>query len=196
MSKELKKMENQQKANEQLNQLSNALKSIDKMIEEFYADAKDRLMNNDEVGFELIANSIFYFQDIQKVLQTVKVQFQTYVKTAQFMDTIEGIRPVLKQTAAMMNSYPSFSKNNKDFMKFKKGLMRGQLNMKAMTSMMTTINPAMDTMRSKEEFGALKERLMLGSSRPMMDVNTNADANTASSRVAQNEDFFNAINRD
>ena len=198
INKEMKKLENQQKAQEQLNTLSATLKSIEKMIDEFAEDARNCLINNDQAGYELIANSIYYFMDIQKVVQTVKVQFQTYFKTAQFMDTIEGLRPVLKNTAQLMNSMPSLEKNNRDFMKFRKSLMRGQLNMKAMTSMMTNINPAAQTTRSREELDALKERLLLGANRPLTGLNVDVAANTATSentsRIAANEDFFSAIN--
>lgn len=194
----MKKLENQQKAQEQLNTLAATLKSIEKMIDEFAEDARNCLINNDQAGYELIANSIYYFMDIQKVVQTVKVQFQTYIKTAQFMDTIEGLRPVLKNTAQLMNSMPSLEKNNRDFMKFRKSLMRGQLNMKAMTSMMTNINPAAQTTRSREELDALKERLLLGANRPLTGLNVDVAANTATSentsRIAANEDFFSAIN--
>ena len=194
----MKKLENQQKAQEQLNTLSATLKSIEKMIDEFAEDARNCLINNDQAGYELIANSIYYFMDIQKVVQTVKVQFQTYIKTAQFMDTIEGLRPVLKNTAQLMNSMPSLEKNNRDFMKFRKSLMRGQLNMRAMTSMMTNINPATQTSRSREELDALKERLLLGANRPLTGLNVDVAANTATSentsRIAANEDFFSAIN--
>jgi hypothetical protein len=192
VKKEMKKMQAQQEAQEQLNQLIGTEKSIDKMIEEFYNDARDRLMDNDEAGFELIANSIFYFQDIKKVVQTIRVQFQTYTKTAQFMDTIDGIRPVLRKAADMMNSMPSMNQNNKDFMRFKKGLMKGQLNMRAMSSMMTSVNPATTTSRSKEEFEALKERLVMPSGTA---ARTNPATNNASV-TAQNEDFFAAINGD
>ena len=198
INKEMKKLENQQKAQEQLNTLAATLKSIEKMIDEFAEDARNCLINNEQAGYELIANSIFYFMDIQKVVQTVKVQFQTYIKTAQFMDTIEGLRPVLKNTAQLMNSMPSLEKNNRDFMKFRKSLMRGQLNMKAMTSMMTNINPAAQTTRSREELDALKERLLLGANRPLTGLNVDVAANTATSentsRIAANEDFFSAIN--
>ena len=198
INKEMKKLENQQKAQEQLNTLAATLKSIEKMIDEFAEDARNCLINNDQAGYELIANSIYYFMDIQKVVQTVKVQFQTYIKTAQFMDTIEGLRPVLKNTAQLMNSMPSLEKNNRDFMKFRKSLMRGQLNMKAMTSMMTNINPAAQTTRSREELDALKERLLLGANRPLTGLNVDVAANTATSeitsRIAANEDFFSAIN--
>lgn len=198
INKEMKKLENQQKAQEQLNTLAATLKSIEKMIDEFAEDARNCLINNDQAGYELIANSIYYFMDIQKVVQTVKVQFQTYIKTAQFMDTIEGLRPVLKNTAQLMNSMPSLEKNNRDFMKFRKSLMRGQLNMKAMTSMMTNINPAAQTTRSREELDALKERLLLGANRPLTGLNVDTAAATATaentSRIAANEDFFSAIN--
>ncbi|MBR2903042.1 MAG: hypothetical protein IKC37_00160, partial [Clostridia bacterium] len=90
VNKEMKKLENQQKAQDQLNQLTATLKSIDKIIEEFTDDARACLMNNDEAGYELLANSIYYFMDIQKMIQTIKVQFHTYIKTAQLYDTIEG----------------------------------------------------------------------------------------------------------
>lgn len=184
--KELKRMETTNKANEQLAQLSDALKTIDKMIDEFYTDAKNYLLMNDESGFELIANSIFYFQDIRKIIQTIKVQFQAYTKTAEFMNTIEGIRPVLKQIAKNMNSFPSISKNNKDFAKFKKSLLRGQLNMKAMSSMMKSINPAVQNVRSKDELDALKERLLV-------DQNSNININTG--KISENQDFFDKINK-
>ena len=195
IKKEMKKMEAQQEAQEQLNELLNTEKSIDKMIDEFYSDAKERLMDNDEAGFELIANSVFYFQDIKKVVQTIRVQFQTYVKTAQFMDTIDGIRPVLRKAADMMNSMPSMNQNNKDFMKLKKGLMKGQLNMKAMSSMMTSINPATVTNRSKSEFDALKEHLIMGSS-AARNTNMAGMGQTQAPATSANEDFFAAINGD
>ena len=193
--KEMKKMEAQQEAQERLNELLLTEKSIDKMIEEFYADAKERLLDNDEAGFELIANSVFYFQDIKKVVQTIRVQFQTYVKTAQFMDTIDGIRPVLRRAADMMNSMTSMNQNNKDFMKLKKGLMRGQLNMKAMSSMMTSINPATVTSRSKSEFDALREHLLMGKGNTSVGLNTTT-AGVARPQGTANEDFFSAINGD
>jgi hypothetical protein len=198
-NKEMKKMQAQQEAQDQLNELLNTEKSIDKMINEFFNDAKERLMDNDEAGFELIANSIFYFQDIKKVVQTIRVQFQTYTKTAQFMDTIDGIRPVLRKAADMMNSMPSMNKNNKDFMRFKRGLMKGQLNMKAMSSMMTSVNPATTTSRSKEEFDALKERLLMPAG-GAMNVGANVAAaaapQAAASNAGKNDDFFAAINDD
>lgn len=185
--KELKRMENRNKANEQLNELTSALKSVDKVIEDLINDASDQLINNNDSGFELIANSVFYFQDVRNVIQSVKTQFQTYIKTAEVMDTIEGIRPVLKNIANNMNSYPSMNKNNKDFMKFKKSLLRGQLNMKAMTSMMTSINPAVSTTRSKEELDSLKERILV--SKGMAP-----EVNTSKTKISENDDFFNAIN--
>lgn len=213
-NKEMKKLENQQKAQEQLNQLNGAIKDIDKMISDFYKEAQEYLMNNNEVGFELLANNILYFTDVRNMIDTVRIQFQTYVKTAQFMDTIEGIRPILKNTANMMANMPSYNKNNKDFAKFRKGLMRGQVNMKAMASMCSTINPAAQTTRTREEMDALRERVLMGgnTATPGMtmgmttgmgmgatvtapaapQVNTNNVPET--SRISQNEDFFNAIN--
>lgn len=189
VKKEMKRMQAQHEAQEQLNELLSTEKSIDKMINEFFSDAKERLMENDEAGFELVANSIFYFQDIRKVVQTIRVQVQTYTKTAQFMNTIEGLRPILRKTADMMNSMPSMSKNNKDLIKFKRALMKGQLNMKMMSAMMTSVNPATSTVRSKEEFEALKERLLLPAGASM--------TNRAQAGVTvENEDFFAAINGD
>lgn len=193
VKKEMKKMEAQQQAQEQLNELISTEKSIDKMVDEFCRDAKERLMDNDEVGFELLANTIFYFQDIKKVVQTIRVQFQTYVKTAQFMDTINGIRPILRRAADMMNSMPSMSKNSKDLMKFKKGLMKGQLNMKAMSSMMTSVNPATSATRSKEELDALKERLLMPAGG---GVATTTIKTTPAGKDSKNDDFFAAINVD
>lgn len=200
--KEMKKLENQQKAQEQLSQLTNAVKEIDKMISEFDAEAKTHLLNNNEVGFELLANNIFYFTDVRNMIDTVRIQFNTYIKTAQFMDTIEGIRPILKSTANMMASMPSYNKNNKDFIKFRKSLMRGQVNMKAMANMCSNLNPAAQSSRSKEEMDALKERVLMGTNlqSSMASVNTTPVQQpvlnnvSETSRISQNEDFFNAIN--
>ncbi len=190
VNKEMKKMQAQQEAQEQLTALISTEKGIDKMIDEFSNDAKERLLDNDEAGYELLANTIFYFMDIKKVIQTIRVQYQTYVKTAQFMDTINGIRPILRKAADMMSAMPSMSRNSKDLMKFKKGLMKGQLNMKAMSSMMTSVNPATATTRSREELDSLKERLLL-------TTNGGAAKNVQpASQTEANEDFFAAINSD
>lgn len=190
VNKEMKKMQAQQDAQEQLNALISTEKGIDKMIDEFSNDAKERLLDNDEAGYELLANTIFYFMDIKKVIQTIRVQYQTYVKTAQFMDTINGIRPILRKAADMMSSMPSMSRNSKDLIKFKKGLMKGQLNMKAMSSMMTSVNPATATTRSKEELDSLKERLLLTES------GAAAKNVQPASQTEANDDFFAAINND
>lgn len=189
VKKEMKKMEARQEAQNQLNELISTEKSIDKMIDEFYTDARERLLENDETGFELIANSIFYFQDIKKIVQTIRVQFQTYVKTAQFIDTIGGIRPVLRKAAEIMDSMPSISRNNKDMMKFKKGLMKGQLNIKSLSSMMNAVNPATASTRSKEEMDVLKERLLV-------DIGANNAQRNNQKKSGDNEDFFAAINQD
>ena len=189
VKKEMKKMEAQQEAQNQLNELISTEKSIDKMIDGFYTDARERLLENDETGFELIANSIFYFQDIKKIVQTIRVQFQTYVKTAQFIDTIGGIRPVLRKAAEIMDSMPSIRRNNKDMMKFKKGLMKGQLNIKSLSSMMNAVNPATASTRSKEEMDALKERLLV-------DIGANNAQRNNQKKSGDNEDFFAAINQD
>lgn len=153
------------------------------MIDEFYTDARERLLENDETGFELIANSIFYFQDIKKIVQTIRVQFQTYVKTAQFISTTGGIRPVLRKAAEIMDSMPSISRNNKDMMKFKKGLMKGQLNIKSLSSMMNAVNPATASTRSKEEMDALKERLLV-------DIGANNAQRNNQKKSGDNEDFL------
>ena len=189
VKKEMKRMEARQEAQNQLNGLISTEKSIDKMIDEFYTDARERLLENDETGFELIANSIFYFQDIKKIVQTIRVQFQTYVKTAQFIDTIGGIRPVLRKAAEIMDSMPSISRNNKDMMKFKKGLTKGQLNIKSLSSMMNAVNPATASTRSKEEMDALKERLLV-------DIGANNAQRNNQKKSGDNEDFFAAINQD
>lgn len=189
VKKEMKRMEARQEAQNQLNELISTEKSIDKMIDEFYTDARERLLENDETGFELIANSIFYFQDIKKIVQTIRVQFQTYVKTAQFIDTIGGIRPVLRKAAEIMDSMPGISRNNKDMMKFKKGLMKGQLNIKSLSSMMNAVNPATASTRSKEEMDALKERLLV-------DIGANNAQRNNQKKSGDNEDFFAAINQD
>ena len=65
---ELKRIENRNKANEQLGELINALKNVDKSIEDLKRDAEEQLLNDNEAGFELVASSIFYFQDVRNVI--------------------------------------------------------------------------------------------------------------------------------
>ncbi len=187
IKKEMRRIENQQNANRSLAELNNTVKSIDALINDFYKDAKNELLNNNEEGFELIANSIFYFQDIRKMVETIRIQYQTYVKTATLMESVEGIRPILKNTAKTMNSMPSFAKNSKDFAKFRKSLLKGQLNMQAISSMMGSVNPAISTTKSKEDFAALRQRLM---------TDTDSNINVQNTKLENNDDFFDAINKD
>jgi len=184
VKKEMKRIENRNKANEQLKLLVQSIKEIDNTIASLYDNAKEQLLDNNEEGFEIAANPILYFQDLRHVINTIKIHYQTYIKTAEFMDIIEGIRPVLKNFAKSMNSYPSLSKNNKDFAKFKKSLIKGQLNMKAMGTMLGNLSPA-NTTRSKEEYAALKEKIML----------ENGITGIKTSKVSENKDFFDEINK-
>lgn len=186
--KELKRMENRNKANEQFAQLNTVLNNLTKTIDKFYKNAKEAYLNNNEVGFELNASSLFYFQDIRDIVQNITSHFQVFITTAECMDTIEGIRPVLKRIANQMNSYPSINKNNKDFMKFRKGLLRGQLNMKAMSQMMSSLNSATSIPRTEENFASLKERISIETGKKDFGVSTG--------RISENEDFFAVVNKD
>lgn len=188
--KELKRLENENKAKKSLADLNSTLTSINRMIEEFKNDAREQLLENNEEGFELIANSIFYFQDVKRMITSVKIQYQTYLKTSQVMNSIEGLRPVLKRTAKEMEKLPSFARNRKDFRKFQKGLLKGQLNMQAMSSMISTINPAASTTRSSSDLSALKESLLVGTN---LDLGTSTA--TAPVTKTENDDFFDAINK-
>lgn len=188
--KELKRLENENKAKKSLADLNSTLTSINRMIEEFKNDAREQLLENNEEGFELIANSIFYFQDVKRMITSVKIQYQTYLKTSQVMNSIEGLRPVLKRTAKEMEKLPSFARNRKDFRKFQRGLLKGQLNMQAMSSMISTINPAASTTRSSSDLSALKESLLVGTN---LDLGTSTS--TAPVTKTENDDFFDAINK-
>ena len=188
--KELKRLENENKAKKSLADLNSTLTSINRMIEEFKNDAREQLLENNEEGFELIANSIFYFQDVKRMITSVKIQYQTYLKTSQVMNSIEGLRPVLKRTAKEMEKLPSFARNRKDFRKFQKGLLKGQLNMQAMSSMISTINPAASTTRSSSDLSALKESLLVGTN---LDLGTSTS--TAPLTKTENDYFFDAINQ-
>lgn len=188
VNKEIKKIESKEKATNQLKELTGVYNDIEKTISKYYVKAKEVLLRNDEESFEIIANSIFYYQDVQRVLQIVMVRFETYLISFDTMYAINGIRSVLKSTAKMMTSFPSISANNKDFKKFKRAMLRGQLNMKAMTSMMREMNPGESSPRSNEELSALKERILMGENKAL-----NVDTN---SRIKDNEDFFQAINKE
>ena len=89
-----------------------------------------------------------------------------------------------------MEKLPSFARNRKDFRKFQKGLLKGQLNMQAMSSMISTINPAASTTRSSSDLSALKESLLVGTN---LDLGTSTS--TAPVTKTENDDFFDAINK-
>ena len=122
-------------------------------------------------------------------MQTIRVQFQTYVKTAQFIDTIGGIRPVLRKAAEIMDSMPSISRNNKDMMKFKKGLMKGQLNI--------TIFIFDDECRqSRNGFDAEQRRDGCFERAAAVDIGANNAQRNNQKKSGDNEDFCAAINQD
>lgn len=188
--KELKRLENKQKEQETLNDLITQETEINNLVDEFTVDAKNELLENNEEGFELIASSIYYFLELKRVIHSVRVQFQTYIKTTNCMQSLNSVKNALKLASKTLESLPSLKANQKDFAKFKRSLMKGQLNMKAITGMMSSINPALNTARTKEEYNALKEKILINEKvSSISDLNTNSKE-----KFNQNKDFYDKIN--
>ena len=122
-------------------------------------------------------------------LENIKCQFENYLIQVEVASTFVGLKDVLSKTAKMMDSMPSLKKNNKDFMKFKKSLMKGQLSMDSINSMMSNMDPSVDSEMTEDEINALKDEILMTSGAANVNVSTSTNNNTESN----NSDFFSEL---
>lgn len=178
--------EQQQQTEEQISQLIEMENEITDTIEEFKKDAEESLMNDDNDSFEMIAETILYFQDFGTMVKNIRVQFQTTTKTASAMKKLDNIRPILRKTADMLNSLPNINQNNKDFVALQNALNRGKFSTTQLKKMMASASPATQSKNRKADVEAIRESLLM--SNPSIGIKQ------ASNTSDVNKSFFDTIN--
>ena len=190
IKRKMKMAEDRQRANEIIKQFDQVITKLDNGTAKCREKAKEALVKrNDMKSFKLFARSMKYYQNIKTNIETVKCQFENYLIQVEVADTFVGLKSVLAKTAKMMDSMPSLAKNNKDFMKFKKSLMKGQLSMDSINSMMSNMDPSVDSEMTEEEINSLKDEILMTSG--AANVNVNTSTNQAEDK--NNSDFFSEL---
>ncbi|MBQ8142931.1 MAG: hypothetical protein IJ194_07245 [Bacilli bacterium] len=192
---ELRRQEQLARDRQEKNQLINQFNQIDNKLENAIGQcktkAKDALLkHNDVEGFKMFAKSMKYYQGLRFNITKIRNQFENFWIQAEIASTFIGLKGVLKKTANMMDSMPSLKRNSKDFLKFKRSLLKGQISMDSINNMMADLDPSTDTSMSEEEFDSLKKEFLLSSNMATGSNTLNAnDTNT----VSANDDFFAEI---
>ena len=120
-------------------------------------------------------------------------KFENYLIQVEVASTFVGLKSVLASTAKMMDSMPSLKKNNKDFMKFKKSIMKGQLSMESINDMMGNLDPSLDSEMTEDELNSLKDEILMTSGAANVSINTKEDTDT-NKNSQTNDDFFSELN--
>jgi len=111
----------------------------------------------------MFGRSMKYYQNMKNSIEAIKCQFENYLIQVEVANTFVGLKDVLGKTAKMMDSMPSLQKNNRDFMKFKKSVMKGQLSMDSINSMMSNLDPSADSELTPAELDSLKDEILMTS---------------------------------
>jgi hypothetical protein len=194
MKRRLKMAEDKQKANEIIKQFDRVLTNLDNGIAKCRDKAKEALIKrNDLNSFKTFARSMKYYRGIKTNIETIKCQFENYLIQVEVASTFVGLKSVLASTAKMMDSMPSLKKNNKDFMKFKKSIMKGQLSMESINDMMGNLDPSLDSEMTEDELNSLKDEILMTSGAANVSVNTNTDGEE-NKKSQSNDDFFSELN--
>lgn len=190
IKRKMKMAEDRQRANEIIKQFDLVITKLDNGTAKCREKAKEALVKrNDMNSFKLFARSMKYYQNMKTNIETVKCQFENYLIQVEVADTFVGLKSVLAKTAKMMDSMPSLTKNNKDFMKFKKSLMKGQLSMDSINSMMSNMDPSTDSEMTEDEINSLKDEILMTSGAANVNVNTS----TSQAEEKNNSDFFSEL---
>ena len=193
IKRRMKMAEDKQRANEIVKQFDQVINKLDSGTSKCRDKAREALLKrNDMNSFKLFARSMKYYQNMKTNIETVKCQFENYLIQVEVASTFVGLKDVLAKTAKMMDSMPSLKKNNKDFMKFKKSLMKGQLSMDSINSMMTNMDPSVDSEMTEDEIKALKDEILMTSGEANVKVNENTSENT-NTNTSSNSDFFSEL---
>ena len=83
--------------------------------------------------------------------------------------------------------------NNKDFMKFKRSIMKGQLSMDSINSMMSNLDPSADAEMTPDEINALKDEILMSTGAATSKIGT-PDTNTATgASKSASDDIFSEL---
>ncbi len=156
----LKMMEDRQKANSCIRELNQIEKTLENGTARARVKAKECLLRNDENNFRLFARTIKYYTNLEANIESIRCQFENYLIQAEMASTFIGLKSVLGKTAKMMDLMPSLKKNNKDFQKFRRSLLKGQISMESFSGMMSDLDPSNDSELTKDELDALSVDLL------------------------------------
>jgi len=192
IKRRMKMMEEKAQAKEIIKQFDSVITNLDNGIAKCREKAKEALINrNDMNSFKMFGRSLKYYNNMKTSIETIKCQFENYLIQVEVANTFVGLKDVLGKTAKMMDSMPSLQKNNRDFMKFKKSILKGQLSMDSINSMMGNLDPSADTEMTPDEIQSLKDDILMSSGAATTkigatDTNTGKAADTSS-------DFFGEL---
>ncbi|MBE6135152.1 MAG: hypothetical protein E7179_03990 [Erysipelotrichaceae bacterium] len=190
IKRRMKMMEEKQQAKDIIKQFDSVIVNLDNGIAKCREKAKEALVKrNDMAGFKMFGRSMKYYQNMKNSIEAIKCQFENYLIQVEVANTFVGLKDVLGKTAKMMDSMPSLQKNNRDFMKFKKSIMKGQLSMDSINSMMSNLDPSADSELTPAELDSLKDEILMtsGASQTTIGATEGDKASQASG------DFFSEL---
>ena len=190
IKRRMKMMEEKQQAKDIIKQFDSVIINLDNGIAKCREKAKEALVKrNDMAGFKMFGRSMKYYQNMKNSIEAIKCQFENYLIQVEVANTFVGLKDVLGKTAKMMDSMPSLQKNNRDFMKFKKSIMKGQLSMDSINSMMSNLDPSADSELTPAELDSLKDEILMtsGASQTTIGATEGDKASQASG------DFFSEL---
>ncbi len=192
IKRRMKMMEEKAQAKEIIKQFDSVINNLDNGIAKCREKAKDALVNrNDMNSFRMFGRSMKYYNNMKTSIEIVKAQFENYLIQVEVANTFVGLKDVLGKTAKMMDSMPSLQKNNKDFMKFKKSIMKGQICMDSINSMMANLDPSADAEMTPDEIESLKDEILMQSGASKSKIGaTDTDTSKASE---SSSDFFSEL---
>ena len=194
IKRRMKMMEEKQQAKDIVKQFDSVIANLDNGIEKCREKAKEALVQrNDMNGFRLFARSMKYYQNMKNSIESIKCQFENYLIQVEVANTFVGLKDVLGKTAKMMDSMPSLQKNNRDFMKFKKSVMKGQLSMDSITNMMQNLDPSSDSEMSNSELDALKDEILMSSGAATTKISAPDTKKEGDSATQIGGDFFSEL---
>ena len=197
IKRRMKMMEEKQQAKDIIKQFDSVILNLDNGITKCREKAKEALVQrNDMNGFRMFARSMKYYQNMKNNIEQIKCQFENYLIQVEVANTFVGLKDVLGKTAKMMDGMPSLKQNNKDFMKFKKSIMKGQLSMDSINNMMSNLDPSADNELSNDELNSLKDEILLSTGAATTQIQApimNTDKGTDSASQT-GSDFFAELN--
>ncbi len=186
------KLEQQkQNARTQIRELDKIIGRLDEGMTTCATKVREAVNRGDTTTAHMFANSWKFNQNRKVFLERMKSTFENYLIQVEINSSFVNIKDIYKNAASLMDSMPSMKKNNKDFMKMKKSMMKGQLSMESMSSMMSDMDPALDTKMDESEFNGLLNQI--GVTMPN-NIASNTATNAATETASNSEDLFNEIN--